>query len=159
MPRPSSSGFAASTAGEYAGNIFWVVGFSLIISWIVAVTFTPYLGVKLLPNIKKVEGGHAAIYATRNYQRLRRELLDAERGALYVLRNQGRISEDVMNRVQRDLDLGADFARLVRDQELRGRGTNDDRHAENLGRHPFQRALKRRGTIENRDMLFGKVFS
>ncbi|TXN27264.1 efflux RND transporter permease subunit [Methylobacterium sp. WL19] len=65
-------GFAASTAGEYAGNIFWVVAFSLIISWIVAVTFTPYLGVKLLPNIKRVEGGHDAIYATRNYQRLRR---------------------------------------------------------------------------------------
>ncbi|MCJ2124401.1 efflux RND transporter permease subunit [Methylobacterium sp. J-077] len=65
-------GFAASTAGEYAGNIFWVVGFSLIISWIVAVTFTPYLGVKLLPNIKRVAGGHEAIYATKNYQRLRR---------------------------------------------------------------------------------------
>ncbi|WP_027174287.1 efflux RND transporter permease subunit [Methylobacterium sp. 10] len=65
-------GFAASTAGEYAGNIFWVVSFSLIISWIVAVTFTPYLGVKLLPDIKKVEGGHDAIYATQNYQRLRR---------------------------------------------------------------------------------------
>ncbi|MBX9932663.1 MAG: efflux RND transporter permease subunit [Methylobacterium sp.] len=65
-------GFAASTAGEYAGNIFWVVAFSLIISWLVAVTFTPYLGVKLLPNIKKVEGGHDAIYATRNYERLRR---------------------------------------------------------------------------------------
>jgi multidrug efflux pump subunit AcrB len=65
-------GFAASTAGEYAGNIFWVVAFSLIVSWIVAVTFTPYLGVKLLPNIKRVEGGHEAIYATKNYQRLRR---------------------------------------------------------------------------------------
>ncbi|WP_232628515.1 efflux RND transporter permease subunit [Methylobacterium sp. Leaf118] len=65
-------GFAASTAGEYAGNIFWVVAFSLIVSWVVAVTFTPYLGVKLLPNIKKVEGGHEAIYATKNYQRLRR---------------------------------------------------------------------------------------
>ncbi|MCJ2133057.1 efflux RND transporter permease subunit [Methylobacterium sp. J-026] len=65
-------GFAASTAGEYAGNIFWVVGFSLIVSWIVAVTATPYLGVKLLPNIKRVEGGHAAIYATKNYRRLRR---------------------------------------------------------------------------------------
>ncbi len=65
-------GFAASTAGEYAGNIFWVVTFSLLISWIVAVTFTPYLGVKLLPDIKKVEGGHDAIYATKNYERLRR---------------------------------------------------------------------------------------
>ncbi|TXN69689.1 efflux RND transporter permease subunit [Methylobacterium sp. WL6] len=65
-------GFAASTAGEYAGNIFWVVAFSLVVSWIVAVTFTPYLGVKLLPNIEPVAGGHAAIYATKNYQRLRR---------------------------------------------------------------------------------------
>ena len=51
-------GFARSTAGEYAGNIFWVVGFALIVSWIVAVIFTPYLGVKMLPDIKPVEGGH-----------------------------------------------------------------------------------------------------
>ena len=43
-------GFARSTAGEYAGNIFWVVGFALIVSWIVAVVFTPYLGVKMLPD-------------------------------------------------------------------------------------------------------------
>jgi multidrug efflux pump subunit AcrB len=65
-------GFAPSTAGEYAGNIFWVVGFALIVSWIVAVAFTPYLGVKMLPAIKPVEGGHAAIYDTPNYRRLRR---------------------------------------------------------------------------------------
>jgi multidrug efflux pump subunit AcrB len=65
-------GFARSSAGEYAGNIFWVVGFALIVSWIVAVVFTPYLGVKLLPAIEPVEGGHAAIYNTPNYQRLRR---------------------------------------------------------------------------------------
>lgn len=64
-------GFARSTAGEYAGNIFWVVGFALIVSWIVAVTFTPYLGVKMLPDIKPVEGGHHAIYNTPNYRRLR----------------------------------------------------------------------------------------
>lgn len=43
-------GFARSIAGEYAGNIFWVVGLALLISWIVAVLFTPYLGVKLLPH-------------------------------------------------------------------------------------------------------------
>lgn len=65
-------GFARSTAGEYAGNIFWVVAFSLIVSWFVAVTFTPYLGVKLLPAIHTVEGGHDAIYATKTYERLRR---------------------------------------------------------------------------------------
>jgi len=64
-------GFARSTAGEYAGNIFWIVGFSLIASWIVAVVFTPYLGVKLLPEIKTVKGGHAGIYSTPGYQRLR----------------------------------------------------------------------------------------
>ncbi|PWC76394.1 efflux RND transporter permease subunit [Azospirillum sp. TSH64] len=64
-------GFARSTAGEYAGNIFWVVGFSLIVSWIVAVVFTPYLGVKMLPAIKPVAGGHEAIYGTPNYRRLR----------------------------------------------------------------------------------------
>lgn len=65
-------GFAPSSAGEYAGNIFWVVGFALIVSWIVAVVFTPYLGVKLLPEIKPVEGGLHAIYDTPNYRRLRR---------------------------------------------------------------------------------------
>jgi multidrug efflux pump subunit AcrB len=65
-------GFAKSSAGEYAGNIFWVVGFALITSWIVAVVFTPYLGVKLLPEIKKIEGAYAHIYATPNYNRFRR---------------------------------------------------------------------------------------
>jgi multidrug efflux pump subunit AcrB len=64
-------GFAKSTAGEYAGNIFWVVGFALIASWFVAVIFTPYMGVKLLPAIKVVEGGHAAIYQTSRYQKVR----------------------------------------------------------------------------------------
>ena len=64
-------GFAHSTAGEYAGNIFWIVGFALIISWVVAVVFTPYLGVKLLPDVAPVAGGHAGIYSTPRYQRLR----------------------------------------------------------------------------------------
>ncbi|MEA3178595.1 MAG: hypothetical protein QOI59_2118 [Gammaproteobacteria bacterium] len=64
-------GFARSTAGEYAGNIFWIVGYALIVSWLVAVVFTPYLGVKLLPDIAPVPGGHAGIYSTPRYQRLR----------------------------------------------------------------------------------------
>ncbi|PNG26774.1 efflux RND transporter permease subunit [Methylocella silvestris] len=65
-------GFAKSTAGEYAGNIFWIVGFSLIASWIVAVVFTPYLGVKMLPDIKRIEGAYQHIYATPGYNRFRR---------------------------------------------------------------------------------------
>ena len=66
-------GFARSTAGEYAGNIFWIVAFALVTSWIVAVVFTPYLGVKMLPNLKRVEGSvHGQVYASPAYNRLRR---------------------------------------------------------------------------------------
>lgn len=68
------NGFAQSTAGEYTSNMFWIVGIALIASWVVAVVFTPYLGVKLLPKIKTVEGGHTAIYDTRHYNHFRRVL-------------------------------------------------------------------------------------
>ena len=68
------NGFAQSTAGEYTSNMFWVVGLALIASWFVAVVFTPYLGVKILPAIPKVEGGHAAIYNTPRYNRFRQLL-------------------------------------------------------------------------------------
>ncbi len=51
-------GFASSAAGEYAGGIFWVVGITLITSWIVAVTFTPLLGYKLLPDLSKDHPHH-----------------------------------------------------------------------------------------------------
>ncbi|WP_341920371.1 efflux RND transporter permease subunit [Hydrocarboniphaga effusa] len=64
-------GFAKSGAGEYAGNIFWVVAFALLTSWVVAVVFTPYIGVKLLPDIQRVTGGHASIYGTPRYRQLR----------------------------------------------------------------------------------------
>jgi Na+/H+ antiporter len=42
---------------------------------------------------------------SQSYQRLRRELLDAERGALLELRREGRIGDDILLRVQTDLDL------------------------------------------------------
>jgi multidrug efflux pump len=65
-------GFANSAVGEYAGSIFWVVAIALVASWFVAVIFTPYIGVKLLPNVK-VEHNHDphAIYETRIYRLLR----------------------------------------------------------------------------------------
>jgi multidrug efflux pump subunit AcrB len=63
-------GFAQSSAGEYAGNIFWVVGFALIASWVVAVTFTPYLGVVMLPDIKP-RHDHGSMYSTKTYNRFR----------------------------------------------------------------------------------------
>jgi multidrug efflux pump subunit AcrB len=65
-------GFAKSSSGEYAGGIFWVVGIALIASWFVAVLFTPYLGLKLLPELKKhrAQQDPDAIYQTRIYRTL-----------------------------------------------------------------------------------------
>jgi multidrug efflux pump subunit AcrB len=65
-------GFANSAVGEYAGGIFWIVAIALVASWFVAVIFTPYIGVKLLPNIT-VHHNHDphAIYETRMYRGLR----------------------------------------------------------------------------------------
>jgi CPA1 family monovalent cation:H+ antiporter len=39
------------------------------------------------------------------YQRLRREVLDAERQEIIRLRNTGAINDEVMHRIERDLDL------------------------------------------------------
>jgi len=69
-------GLANSTTGEYAGGIFWVVGIALLASWVVAVVFTPFLGVLLLPKPKMgtAQGGraaHHAMYATPTYRGLR----------------------------------------------------------------------------------------
>jgi multidrug efflux pump len=65
-------GFANSAVGEYAGGIFWVVAIALVASWFVAVIFTPYIGVKLLPNIKLHQSHDPhAIYETRIYKMLR----------------------------------------------------------------------------------------
>lgn len=58
-------GFAASNVGEYAGNIFWILAFALLLSWVVAVTFTPYLGYKLLPDVPQ-NSVHAADAAPDN---------------------------------------------------------------------------------------------
>jgi multidrug efflux pump len=67
-------GFAKSSAGEYAGGIFWIVGIALLASWVVAVLFTPYLGLVLLPDLAKpgTHGNPDAIYDTRIYRGLRR---------------------------------------------------------------------------------------
>jgi multidrug efflux pump len=79
-------GFAKSSSGEYAGGIFWIVTLALIASWFVAVLFTPYLGLKLLPDFAK-PGAHAdpdAIYDTRVYRALRRVIAFALRHRVAV---------------------------------------------------------------------------
>ena len=64
---------AASSTGEYTRSIFQVVTIALIVSWIAAVVFIPYLGDKLLPDPKPEAGGgkHHDPYATPFYQRVR----------------------------------------------------------------------------------------
>jgi multidrug efflux pump subunit AcrB len=66
-------GFAASGVGEYTGSMFWVLLIALLASWLVAVMFTPYLGVKLLPDFAKLHPHHDPdeIYRTPFYTRLR----------------------------------------------------------------------------------------
>jgi multidrug efflux pump len=67
-------GIAQSTSGEYAGGIFWVVGITLIVSWFVAVVFTPVLGIALLPKeIAKTHQttSHAPMFQTPFHRSLR----------------------------------------------------------------------------------------
>lgn len=51
-------GFARSAAGEYCFSLFAVIGFALIVSWIVAVLFTPLTGVYILPAKMKGHDSH-----------------------------------------------------------------------------------------------------
>jgi multidrug efflux pump len=65
-------GLARSGTGEYTGAIFWVVAIALVMSWIVAVLFTPYLGFKLL---SAGTGAHnASAFNSPIYQRLQRSV-------------------------------------------------------------------------------------
>ncbi len=63
-------GFANSAAGEYTNAIFWVTFIALMISWIVAVVFTPYMGYALLPNPKPGANPHG-VHGGRLYRALR----------------------------------------------------------------------------------------
>jgi len=67
-------GFSKSAASEYTFSIFAVVTTALLVSWIVAVVFTPYLGYRLLDPAKliaKVQRHGADVYDTPFYRRLR----------------------------------------------------------------------------------------
>jgi multidrug efflux pump len=67
-------GFAKSAAGEYTFSIFAVVGIALLVSWLVAVIFTPYIGYRLLDADKLRKYGrehHGDVYDTPFYRRFR----------------------------------------------------------------------------------------
>jgi multidrug efflux pump subunit AcrB len=50
-------GFARSAAGEYTFSIFAVVAIALVVSWVVAVIFTPLLGIWILKKPKVTHSG------------------------------------------------------------------------------------------------------
>jgi multidrug efflux pump len=64
---------AQSGTGEYTRSIFQVVTIALVLSWIAAVVFIPYLGDKLLPDPKPLAAGesHHDVYTGRFYRRFR----------------------------------------------------------------------------------------
>lgn len=66
-------GLAKSAAGEYTFSMFSVNALALLISWLVAVVFTPYIGVLLL-KVKPAAGadGHHELFDTPFYTRFRR---------------------------------------------------------------------------------------
>jgi multidrug efflux pump subunit AcrB len=63
-------GFAASTAGEYVGSLFWVVSISLITSWIAAVYFTPWIGYAILKPHQPDPGAEHEAFRGPFYRRL-----------------------------------------------------------------------------------------
>jgi multidrug efflux pump len=60
-------GLSQAIASEYTNAIFWVTMIALVASWVVAVTFTPYLGTVLL---KEKKSEHPS-YDTYFYRRFR----------------------------------------------------------------------------------------
>ncbi|PDT83181.1 efflux RND transporter permease subunit [Sinorhizobium sp. BJ1] len=77
-------GFAESTAGEYVRSLFYVVGIALVVSWFVAVYFTPWLGYMILKQ-RHHAGTHHDAFDTRFYRRLRATVGWAVRHRVIVL--------------------------------------------------------------------------
>jgi multidrug efflux pump subunit AcrB len=70
-------GLAKSAAGEYTFSMFSVNALALVISWVVAVTFTPYIGFILLrvqPHAAGAGAHHGShdVFDTPGYRRFRR---------------------------------------------------------------------------------------
>ncbi|MBB3134503.1 multidrug efflux pump subunit AcrB [Rhizobium pisi] len=56
--------FNKSNAGEFTFTLFVVIAVSLVVSWVVAVVFTPLIGVTILPKTMKKHAEHKGRFAT-----------------------------------------------------------------------------------------------
>ncbi|MDD4962468.1 MAG: efflux RND transporter permease subunit [Gallionella sp.] len=81
-------GFSKSTASEYTFSIFAVVTIALLVSWVVAVVFTPYLGYRLLDPKKlqlKAQQHGEDIYNTPFYRHFRSLVVGCLRHRWWVI--------------------------------------------------------------------------
>ncbi len=81
----SAIGFSPTGMGEYAGSLFWVIGYSLFLSWVFAVTLTPLLCVRLFRPSRKNQEAQSVSPFYRGYAALLRGLLAHRGAALLVL--------------------------------------------------------------------------
>ncbi|GLR26584.1 efflux RND transporter permease subunit [Limnobacter litoralis] len=63
---------AKSAAGEYTFSIFAVTALALLLSWLVAVVFVPYLGYLILKKPPAAQAGHHEVFDTPFYQGFRK---------------------------------------------------------------------------------------
>lgn len=73
----SAIGFSPTNMGEYAGSLFWVIAYSLFLSWVLAITITPLLCYRFLPAASPGKTGQA--YDGLIYRRYRSGLVTALR--------------------------------------------------------------------------------
>src|SRR5450830_297097 len=78
-------GFAKSGTGEYVYSLFQVVGIALVLSWIVAVLFTPYIGFQLLKEEKHAHHDENTVYQKGFYVVFRRFVELCLRQRLWVI--------------------------------------------------------------------------
>ena len=66
---------------------------------------TSYRTRRLEARAGEAEDGDGLEHRSRKYQKVVRDVIDAQRRAVVALRNEGTISNDVMHRIERELDL------------------------------------------------------
>jgi multidrug efflux pump subunit AcrB len=111
-------GLNSSSAGEFTFTLFVVIAVSLVVSWVVAVLFTPLLGVTILPVTMKKHGGHKGWFATA-FGRLLRVCL-SWRWATIVLTIAAFVASVAgMSLVQQQFFPNSDRPELIVDWNLR----------------------------------------
>lgn len=81
----SAIGFSPTSMGEYAGSLFWVICYSLLFSWVLAITITPLLCVKLFKPKPKRDTPPREPRLVRAYTRTLRHLMRHRVATLGVL--------------------------------------------------------------------------